>query len=70
MLRQHIRQKLGHPPFDGIRITIHERYDPEDGCVALTDGGGVDGRLTIREVRAFEQAEESILRCESAKARG
>lgn len=62
MLRQDVRQKLGHPPFDGVRVTVDQRHDAEDGGVALTDGGGVDGRLAVgREVGAFEEAEETFL---------
>lgn len=62
MLRQDVRQKLGHPSLDGVGITVDQGHDTENGGVALTDGGGVDGRLAVgREVGAFEEAEETFL---------
>lgn len=62
MLRQDVRQQLGHPSLDGVGVTVDQRHDAEDGGVALTDGRGVDGRLAVGgEVGAFEEAEETFL---------
>jgi hypothetical protein len=42
VLHKYIREQIGHPTFNGVRIAINQGTDTENSGVALANSGVID----------------------------
>ena len=69
VLREDVRQQLGHPPLDGVRVALDERADTKNGGMELTHGSIVRrGFLILRKFTDLDEADEAILQGEDTPA--
>ena len=65
MFCEDARQKIGHPFFDSVGVTVNEGADTQYGSMSFSNFLVIIRGLSVRNATGFGQANKSILFTES-----